>query len=132
MNLWLIDDTPQHHATAEATAGLVPGVRFSGFLSGADGIEAFRDAGADADRLPDAVLMDFFLGDERGDHVTARLRELEPAAKRPLIIGYSSVPSGSAAIVAAGADLVLLKQRNEAGINPALLDWLRRAAKGRA
>ena len=126
MILWLIDDTLQHHDTAEATASLVPGVRFAGFMSGAEGLEAFEDAARDLRRVPDVVLMDFFLGDERGDRVTAHLRQLEPAGKRPVIIGYSSVPSGSAAIVAAGADLALKKQRNDDGINPALLEWLRR------
>lgn len=132
MILWLIDDTLQHHDTAEATAALVPGVAFAGFVSGEEGIDAFRDAARDAKRLPDAVLMDFFIGDERGDRVTAQLRRLETAAKRPVIIGYSSVPSGSAAILAAGGDLVLKKQRDDEGINPALLAWLRKTLGLRA
>jgi len=126
MILWLIDDTLAHHDTAEATALLVPGVTFAGFITGEEGVEAFREAANDAKRLPDAILMDFFIGGERGDQVTAELRRLEPACKRPVIIGYSSVPSGSAAIIAAGADLMLSKQRNDQGINPTLLTWLQR------
>jgi CheY-like chemotaxis protein len=127
MLLWLIDDTPQHHATTEATAALVPGVRFVGFTSGEDGVDAFRAAAKDGSRVPDVVLMDFYLGDERGDRVTARLRRLETPAKRPVIIAYSSVASGSASILEAGADLTLQKQRNADGINPALLEWLSQA-----
>lgn len=124
MLLWLIDDTMQHHDTAEATAARVPGVRFAGFVSGEEGVEAYRQVAGDVRLAPDVVLMDFFLGDDRGDRVTTRLRRIA-GAKRPVIIGYSSVPSGSAAIVAAGADLVLRKQRDDEGINPALLAWLR-------
>lgn len=128
MILWLIDDTQQHHDTAAATVAQVPGVRLVGFRSAEEGVEAFRAALRQPRQLPDAVLMDFFLGDGRGDGVTARLRRLEPAGKRPVIIGYSSVPSGSAAIVEAGGDLVLKKQRDENGLNPSLLAWLRGAA----
>jgi ActR/RegA family two-component response regulator len=116
----------QHHDTAAATAALVPGVRFAGFATAEEGIDAFRAAVREGGEIPDAVLMDFFLGDDRGDRVTSTLRRLETAAKHPVIIGYSSVPSGSTAIISAGADLSLKKQRNDDGINPALLEWLRR------
>ena len=125
MLLWLIDDTADNHQVASATVALVPGVRFRGFLSAAEGIAAFARAAAHPAELPDAVLMDFYLGDARGDQVTRRLRELEPANARPVVIGHSSVASGSAAILAAGADLVLRKHANDAGINPTLLAWLR-------
>ena len=127
MILWLIDDTPQHHDTAAATVAQVPGVRFVGFRSAEEGVAAFRAAVRNPRHLPDAVLMDFFLGDGRGDEVTARLRRLEPPGKRPVIIGYSSMPSASAAIVEAGGDLVLKKQCDDTGINPTLLAWLRQA-----
>jgi len=129
MLLWLIDDTPQHHETVAATASLVPGVDFAGFLSAEEGLSAFRKASKDAAKTPDVVLMDFFLGEDRGDRVTSQLRALETPAKRPVIIGYSSVPSGSSAIVDAGADLLLKKLRNNEGINPTLLQWLRQASK---
>lgn len=123
MLLWLIDDTDGHHRVAAATAALVPGVRFAGFLDAEAGLAAFAAAAPEA--LPDVVLMDFYLGQARGDRVTRRLRELEPATARPVIIGYSSVASGSAAIVAAGGDLVLRKHADRDGINPSLLAWLR-------
>ena len=126
MILWLIDDTLQHHGTAEATAGLVPGVDFAGFISGADALEAFRAVHADPARAPEVVLMDFYLGDERGDRLTSHFRQLEHAIQRPVIIGYSSVPSASEAIIAAGGDLMLRKLSNDDGINPVLLDWLQR------
>ena len=125
MLLWLIDDTEGNHRIAGATAALVAGVRFRGFLTAAEGIAAFAHAARLPADLPDAVLMDYFLGDTRGDQVTRRLRELEPASVRPVIIGHSSVASGSAAILAAGADLVLRKHADEDGINPSLLAWLR-------
>jgi ActR/RegA family two-component response regulator len=127
MLLWIIDDTPLHHDTVAVTAALVPGVRVAGFASAEEGIAAYRAAVQDVRKIPDAVLMDFYLGDDRGDRVTAKLRRLENHDKRPVIIGYSSVASGSAAILAAGADLSLKKQRNDDGGNPALLEWLRRA-----
>ena len=123
--LWLIDDTEGNHRVAGATAALVPGVRFRGFLTAAEGITAFARAAKRPAELPDAVLMDYFLGETRGDLVTRRLRELEPAMARPVIIGHSSVASGSAAILAAGADLVLRKHADDEGINPSLLAWLR-------
>ena len=127
MILWLIDDTLQHHDTAEATALLVPGVTFTGFITGEEALEAFREAGNITQRIPDAILMDYYIGDERGDQVTEQFRRVEPASKRPVIIGYSSLTTGSTAIIEAGADLMLRKQRNDEGINPALLDWLQRA-----
>ena len=130
MLLWLIDDTADHHRVAAATAALVAGVVFAGFASGRAALTAYarlaRPGQPSPRPLPDVVLMDFYLGDERGDAVTKRLRALEPASHRPVIIGYSSVRSGSAAIVAAGADLMLPKRSNAAGINPDLLNYLRR------
>ena len=123
--LWLIDDTADNHRVAERTVGQVPRVRLRGFLEADAGIAAFAAAAAGSEPLPDAVLMDYFLGEARGDRVTRRLRELEPASARPVIIGYSSVASGSAAILAAGGDLVLRKHADGEGINPSLLAWLR-------
>jgi len=128
--LWLIDDTEGNHRITGATAALVPGVRFRGFLTAEEGIAAFSLAARRPDELPDAVLMDYYLGDLRGDQVTRRLRELEPASARPVIIGHSSVASGSAAILAAGGDLVLRKHADDDGINPSLLAWLRARTAG--
>lgn len=122
LRLWLIDDTPQHHGVAEATARRVGGIAFRGFLDGASGEAAFRRAQDDGS-APDVVLMDFFLGDDRGDAVTRRMRGHE-RGRRCTIIGYSSVVSGSEAIVAAGGDLILPKRRNDLGVNPFLERWL--------
>ncbi len=121
--LWLIDDTPAMHRVADATGAMVDGWDFDGHLNGADAVAAFEHLG---DGIPpDVILMDFYLGDDRGDHVTARLRQRETAHHRPVIVGYSSVRSGSAAILAAGGDLILPKHENSDGINPSLLAYLR-------
>ena len=119
--LWLIDDTPMLHGVAEATVELVGGWKYVGWLSGEEACTELRAGGS----WPDVVLMDYYIGDERGDRVTRQLRALEPAQHRPVIVGYSSVRSASQAIVAAGADLILPKHQDATGINPSLLAWLR-------
>lgn len=124
MLLWLIDDTQHHHQVAAATAAQVPSVVFQSFVDGGSGEWAFTEA-VRAGAQPDVVLMDFFLGDDRGDQVTRRLRRLE-RERRSVIIGYSSVQTGSQAIVNAGGDLILPKRGNASGINPQLLAWLQR------
>ncbi len=126
MLLWLIDDTSEHHRVAGATAALA-GASFAGFASGREGIAAFARIVRQRRGRPDAVLMDYYLGDERGDAVARRLRELEATNHRLVIIGYSSVAEASRRIVDAGGDLVLRKHATADGINPSLLEWLRRA-----
>ena len=120
--VWLIDDTPRLHTVARATLRLVPGWSFTGYLTGSEAGDAYR-AGV---CLPQIILMDFFLGDDRGDLLTAHLRAIEQPGHRPVIVGYSSMRSGSEAIVAAGGDVIVVKQHNEAGINPSLLAYLKR------
>lgn len=128
--LWLVDDSPHHHAVAAATAARVAGIRFAGFLTAAGATAAFaRAARGRGASVPDVVLMDYYLGDGRGDQVTRRLRQLEPRTRRPVIIGYSSVRSGSEAIVAAGGDLILRKTGDAEAGNPELLAWLEAAAR---
>ncbi len=127
--LWLIDDTPHLHVVARATVALVPGWEFTGFLSGAAALAAY--SAAETARpplviLPQVILMDFFLGDDRGDLLTARLRAREAPGHRPVIVGYSSMRSGSEAIVAAGGDVIVVKQQNDRGINPSLMAYLKR------
>lgn len=122
MLLWLIDDTYHHHEVTAATVALMPEVHFRGFMSGEAGIVAFTDA-ISRSEAPDVVLMDFFLGDDRGDEVTRRLRTIERTT-RCVIIGYSSVSTASQVIVQAGADVILPKRSNDSGINPHLLRWL--------
>jgi CheY-like chemotaxis protein len=118
--LWLIDDTPMLHGVAQATVDLVYGWTYAGWLSGEEAITELQAGAA----WPDVVLMDYYIGSERGDRITRHLRALEPAQHRPVIIGYSSVRSASQAIVAAGADLILPKHQDARGINPSLLAWL--------
>ena len=122
--LWLIDDTPSLHVVAEATVQLVAGWEFFGHFTGHEAIEEFAHLPAEA--RPQVILMDYYIGADRGDTVTTQLRTHGSAMHRPVIIGYSSVRSGSAAIVAAGGDLIVPKRSNEAGINPDLLSYLRR------
>ena len=122
--LWLIDDTPSLHLVAEATVALVEGWTFAGYLSGN---EALTDlASMPMAARPQVILMDFFIGSERGDVVTSRVRAIDSPGHRPVIVGYSSVRSASAVIVAAGGDLILPKRATKAGINPDLLMYLRR------
>jgi hypothetical protein len=118
--LWQIDDHDGWLALSAATVARVPGWGFRGFT----GPDAALAAWQDGDPRPDAILVDYYLGDHRGDEVAAVLRELDA---RVVIIGHSSVPSCSARIVLAGGDLVLPK-RAEGGINRALLAWLRDGA----
>ncbi len=122
--LWMIDDSLSNLAVAEATAALVPRWNFAGHASGAEGVAAFRAAARQPKTLPDAVLIDFYLGDTTGDRVAMTLRALAPPGWRGLLIGHSSVAAMSRAIVAAGADTVLRKRSDERGINPDLLAWL--------
>ena len=122
--LWLIDDTPSLHVVAEATVRLVTGWSFFGHFTGQEALAEYENLPAEA--RPHVILMDYYIGADRGDEVTTQLRLLVSAQHRPVIIGYSSVRSGSAAIVAAGADLMLPKRSNAAGINPDLLNYLRR------
>jgi CheY-like chemotaxis protein len=122
--LWLIDDGEANHQAAIATVAALPWVRLERFYSGAEAVAAFSDIEAAGGRAPDAVLMDFFLVGERGDQITADLRQAE-VRSRPVIIGYSSVASGSAAIIAAGGDVVVRKHADDRGVNPSLANWLR-------
>jgi len=122
--LWLIDDTPSLHTVAEATTGLVAGWTFFGHFSGSDAVEEYASLPAAA--RPDVILMDFYIGIDRGDLITGDLRAHEVPGHKPVIVGYSSVRSGSAAIVAAGGDVIMPKRSNAAGINPDLLNYLRR------
>lgn len=122
--LWLIDDGESNHQAAIATVAALPWVRLEHFYTGAEAIAAFSVIEAAKGRAPDAVLMDYFLEGERGDQLTADLRQAE-VRSRLVIVGYSSVASGSAAIIAAGGDLVVRKHVDRRGVNPSLATWLR-------
>ena len=123
--IWLVDDSPRWHEVAADSLLAVPGWELQGFHTGAAALHAFAlQAATDATRLPDAILMDFYLGATRGDHVTTALRDMEPEGCHCTIVGHSTSPSGSEAIVAAGADLVIPKYADRQGRNPDLVAWL--------
>jgi CheY-like chemotaxis protein len=123
--LWLVDDTKDHHLTARETVAAWPTVRFQGFLAAEDALERYAAlAGGRDAQLPQVVLMDFFLGGRRGDEVTRELRALQPAHRPLIIVGYSSIASGSRAIVEAGGNLIIRKVRDRHGRNPLLGRYL--------
>jgi CheY-like chemotaxis protein len=123
--VWLIDDGSEHHAAARATVSAQPRFSFTGFLDPEEALETYeRLAQSKPQALPRIVLMDYYLGDTRGDDVTKRLRALQPAASRLTIVGYSSVAAGSERIVSAGADLIVRKHRDADGRNPSLTRFL--------
>ena len=120
--LWHIDDGQHLLAVSAATAARTASWRFEGFLTGHEALLTYRKR--PVDQRPNAVLMDYFIGEERGDAVTRALRRLDPRPGRTRIIGHSSVRRASEAIVAAGGDVILRKHQDSTGINPDLLDWL--------
>lgn len=123
--LWQVDDSDHWHEVTDASlAQVTADIRVQHFHTGQALLMAL--AGAAADSGPDAILMDYFIGPERGDAVTRDARTTE-AGRRTTIIGFSSVLSGSRAIERAGADYSLPKY-DQGGINPDLIDWLRLAS----
>lgn len=129
--LWLVDDTPRWHAVTAATVDLVDGWRFQGLYTADAAWLAFRDQlAADPAALPAVILMDFYLGQARGDRLTEALRALEPDEVHTTIVGHSSMSHGSELIVAAGGDCILRKRGDDAGGNPDLLAWLRSFPSG--
>jgi CheY-like chemotaxis protein len=116
MHIWVVDDDPGNVAMTLATLALVPGVVARGFPSGGSALEALR-----TQPPPTVVLMDFYMGSERGDAVTRQLRARCPGVR---VVGYSSARSGSEAIVAAGGCDIVRKRRSADGLNHDLLAWL--------
>jgi CheY-like chemotaxis protein len=122
--IWLIDDTDHWHAVTAATVATAPDWEFAGFHTAEAGILAFRHAVGTA-TAPAIILCDFYLnGAWRGDVMCRELRALEVAAGAPPIcmVGHSTSPVGSQAIVQAGADRAVAKYGDE--INGALLEFL--------
>jgi CheY-like chemotaxis protein len=123
--LWLIDDAADNHAVVIATLAGDPRFPFTGFTNAADALAEFRRlALRQPALLPRIVLMDYYLGGERGDEAAAELRQCQPAGHRLIIVGYSSLRSASERIVLAGGDCILAKRHDERGINPGLRRWL--------
>lgn len=121
--LWLVDDTSDHHHVADATVEPFSGVVIEHFYTGVEAVETYQLRARQAGRLPDVVLMDYYLNGERGDQVTRQLRAVEAPRHRPVVVGYSSVPSCSAAIVNAGGDVSVRKVASGM-VNPYLSDYL--------
>jgi CheY-like chemotaxis protein len=125
LRVWLVDDSDDPHRVADLTIARLEGVELSHFYSGAEALQAFaRLAGGRGPGLPAVILMDFFIGDERGDEVTRALRRLEPASARATIVGYSSMASASERILESGGDVVVRKHRSSDGVNPSLYRFL--------
>jgi CheY-like chemotaxis protein len=124
MLVWIVDDAPQNHRAAAATIARLPPFALEGFLDGDEAVAEFTArAGRGPADLPRVILMDYYLGSTRGDDVTAALRAVHTPLT-PIIVGYSSVASGSRAIVAAGGDLAVRKRIADDGTNPDLRVYL--------
>jgi CheY-like chemotaxis protein len=123
--VWIVDDNVCHHQTAALTLARLPLFELEGYASGGSAIAEFASRSElDPSLLPRIVLMDYFLGDSHGDTVTSELRRLHDGAFRPVIVGYSSMRSGSEAIVAAGGDVIVRKRIAHDGSNPDLRVYL--------
>jgi CheY-like chemotaxis protein len=123
--IWLVDDTPQWHTVTGRTVARVSGWQLESFHTGSAAMLAFARMAEHAPAtLPTVVLMDFYLGQMRGDAVTEALRELEPPGQHCTIVGHSSMAHGSELIQHAGGDCRIRKHVDERGINPSLLAWL--------
>ncbi|MEK7414885.1 MAG: response regulator [Planctomycetota bacterium] len=125
IGVWIIDDTPSHHTAAAHVVAQLSTFALETFDDGASAVAEFTLRAASAPQtLPRIILMDFFMGDMRGDEATRLIRAIDPRGFPPIIVGYSSVASGSAAIVAAGGDVVVRKRIADDGSNPALREYL--------
>ena len=125
MRIWLVDDSEDVHQVAQRTVNALPGLSLTRFYSGAEALTAFAQLeAAHPAELPRVILMDFYIGDERGDAVTLALRRLEPATSRSTIVGYSSMQSASERILGSGGDVVVRKHRSQDGLNPSLYRFL--------
>jgi CheY-like chemotaxis protein len=123
--LWIVDDADMHHQAAAATIAGMPAFALEGYLDGESAVAEYGLRAKTAPQtLPRIILMDYYLGDSRGDEVTERMRAIHAIAFSPTIVGYSSVASGSRAIVAAGGDAVVRKAIAPDGTNPALRVYL--------
>ena len=124
MLVWIVDDALSNHRAVGATILRLPAFTCEGFTDGDEAVAEFtyRTMHA-ADRLPRVILMDFYLGGTRGDDITERIRAVHTPLT-PIIVGYSSVGSGSRQIVAAGGDVIVRKQTASDGTNPDLRQYL--------
>lgn len=122
--LWLVDDTEHWHAVTRATlAQLDAPPRFESFHSATAALMCWRDRCANGE-LPACVLMDFFLGDARGDEVARAFRAEEPDDHHAIIVGHSTVIDCSERIRHVADGVVVRKHAGPAGTNPSLYKWL--------
>lgn len=125
MLVWLIDDAESNHRAAAATVAELPGIELEGFVDGEDALAEYAARAAhEPQTLPRVVLMDYYMDGLRGDEVTERMRAIHAVAFTPVIVGYSSVASGSRSIVDAGGDAVVRKRIASDGTNPDLRVYL--------
>jgi len=115
--VWMIDDTPSWHEVARRTLADLAAFRLRCVHAGDEARAALAGPG----RQPRIVLIDYYLPGERGDALAAELRTRLAGA---CLVGHSSVPSCSALIVEAGADVAVRKHADAEGTNPSLRRWL--------
>jgi CheY-like chemotaxis protein len=114
--VWVLDDNPANLGMIERSfpEAVRAALEVRSFVDAGDFLAAF-DAlcRADAGRLPDFILLDYFLGRMYGsqvlDHLlsTYRREPVHPA----VIIAHSSMAPVSESLVQAGADFALPKQK---------------------
>lgn len=134
LRLWLVDDSPiWHSVTASTVEKIGHPIEFSSFHSANAAISAFGQlAEHDPGQLPHVILMDFYIGHDHGNEVTATIRELEPDDHHCTIVGHSSMTHGSELICADGGDCIVRKHRNGANLNLSLQAWLSEYCKSRS
>ncbi len=120
--LWIIEDDPRHIAHVEQS--LPPDIRqilaVQSFIVPQDCLNTFTTLCAKApDRLPDFILLDYFLGSMHGDEVLSKLLATyeQYGLPRAVIIAHSSNMYNNAELVRQGADFSVLKDRSQIG-NP--------------
>jgi len=125
MLVWIVDDADAHHRAAAATIAGLPGFELEGHFEGEAALAEYALRAKTApETLPRIVLMDYYIGDLHGDEVTLRMRAIHAVAFSPVIVGYSSVASGSRSIVEAGGDVAVRKRIAADGTNPDLRTYL--------
>jgi DNA-binding response OmpR family regulator len=116
----LVDDTAHWHEVSERSIALFEDFVYEGFDKGHAFLAAMRERSHDA--WPDAVLMDFYIGDSRGNDITRAFRAM--GGPQIPVIGYSTMASGSEAIVTAGGTAIVRKHNDARGRNPSLITWI--------
>lgn len=123
--IWHLDDTEHWHQVSATTVASVNDWQLCSFYRSRDLYYAFDEAFDDKQLIPQIILMDYYLDGERGDQITAEIRQYyDPPQQHITIIGYSSVRSCSEHICNKGGDHILPKVETGNGINKHLADYL--------